>query len=395
MKVSPPILARTSVIGDGRWWERPTCFTHPQCRAFVTDLHAVVRELRILFPAEVCLQLARDGHTHHIIGLFYGAAWIDAVDEILQLGEDLTLCTGWHDNAKFVADLRKPEAYDAARFEVGVWAGLRRVGLVPTHERAVNKSVPRADFNVVDGGVRVAIELKSLSDPRRDRNVGALDSWLSLLATSTFSEAVGTIELEPGDALDALLDHDPDSFRAEFHDRFYDVLRRAVASAVAPGTVAIDGVGLLHVGPRDPTWTATVYGSWGVRGEDNSSLPHAAHRVLKRVAPACRQLAATEADLRCVVVWGSVAHLPCALIKDEIARVLAAGYQIVGLDYLVLLNSHLLGPGPGCTTEAAALMNLGRPDPRTMKWWLGVQSWGIHHRGTPPPSNRAMADEAR
>jgi hypothetical protein len=113
-----------------------------------------------MFPPEDCIELARQGHGERVYGLFLGSFWNDRVDELLQLGSDLTLCEGWRDQKKLVADLRNVDAYEAARFEVGIWAGLRRVSLVPEREPAENPATRRADFRVRDGAQRVAIEPK-------------------------------------------------------------------------------------------------------------------------------------------------------------------------------------------------------------------------------------------
>jgi hypothetical protein len=87
-------------VGDGRWWERPECFSHPQARQFVPDLDDVISELHNLFPAEVCIDLVQRGHGGRVIGLFLGDGWYDGVDKLLHLGSDLSHCAGWRGDHK-------------------------------------------------------------------------------------------------------------------------------------------------------------------------------------------------------------------------------------------------------------------------------------------------------
>lgn len=369
-------------IGDGEWWERVDCFSHPQCRAFVPDLDAVKEELRVLFPAEVCKTLIKRDQAAHVLPLFFGSGWMDHIDELLQLGSDLTLCTGWRHNFKLLADLRNPAAYAAARFEVGVWAGLRRVGLEPDHEVAPNRAQRRPDFMVVDEARRVAIELKSLGDPQRERNEGLLQSRLSFFASSLLSEAIGSVVLEPAEALDAMLDARVEESRELLDDRVWPAISAVLNGPIALGRVDVEELGTLVVGPRDPDWPANVMGSVDVKTELAWPQRRVAHRVLSKVAAAQRQLAATTADLRVVVVWGSFDHVPCNAICHEISRLVATGHQAGAVDFVGLLNSHRRRPGRGWTTEAALLaMREGLPPPASMTWPKGLTKWSRLHAG--------------
>lgn len=74
--VRPHIDEHLAFIGDGRWWERADCFSHPQAQQFVPDLGVVISELRHLFPAEVCIELVQRGHGAYVLGLFYGDGWL-------------------------------------------------------------------------------------------------------------------------------------------------------------------------------------------------------------------------------------------------------------------------------------------------------------------------------
>ena len=143
------------------------------------------------------------------------------------------------------------------------------------------------------------------------------------------------------------------------------------------GRHEIAGVGTLFVGPRDPSWPASqVCGAVGVAGEDEWTPEHAARRVLRRVASARHQVAATTADLRAVVVWGSLDHMPAGVITGEIAHRIAAGYDLGPIDYVALVNSHGRGRTPGWVTELAVLpVRTGLPEVAAMAWPRGLIAW--------------------
>lgn len=312
-------------------------------------------------------------------GLFVGGGWLDDVDEVLQLGRDLTDCPGWRNETKLVADLRNPAAYEPARFEVGAWAGLRRVGLTPAHEVAENRADPRADFVVSDGGRCFAIELKNLADPQRERNVGRLGSLLASFGPTLLAADIGRIDLNPCEELEDLFDMPVEQFALAL-DRLWPRVIDVLKPGLAIGRYDIEGVGSLVVRPRDPTWTENIAGHIGADVEDSSSLEGAARRVLRRVASARTQLAATNADLRAVVVWGGLDHMPCHVIGVEIRRQIAAGWVVHAADYIGLLNCHFRGPRPGWTTEGVLFaVREGLPPPDSMKWPTGLVAWSLLH----------------
>jgi hypothetical protein len=369
------------LVSDGRWWERPNCFGHPQAQQFVPDLDAAISELRNLFPAEVCIDLVQRGHGARMIGLFLGDGWYDGVDELLQLGSDLSHCAGWCDDHKLVADLRRVEFYEAARLEVGIWAGLRRVGLAPEREPANNRAAKRADFRVVDGTHRVAMELKSLADPQRARNAELLFSYLWRAAVTLWSETVGSIELEPSADLDALMYGTAEVFRRELDARIWPAIAARLRQHIDLGRHEIDGIGVIVVGPRDPTWGWNLAGRTGINNEDEWTVKNAARRVLRCVVSARHQLIATETDLRAAVVWGGFDHSPCRAVADEVAHQIRAGFDVGAVDYIGILNSHRRGPRPGWTTEAEVLRVCdGCPLPEAMTWPRALIAWNLLHR---------------
>lgn len=129
---------------------------------------------KILYPAEVVTKLAENDGAALIVGLFLGEGIAPGVEDLLLLGADLTLCDGWHKRSKLVAALRSMRGWSGARFEVGIHAGLRRVGLKPIVEPVADKASKAPDFVVPIDGRRVGLELKGIHDPDDERNRHAL-----------------------------------------------------------------------------------------------------------------------------------------------------------------------------------------------------------------------------
>jgi hypothetical protein len=381
-----PTLAQKAdilaLVGDGRWWTRCDCFCAPQVQAIVANLEDVIVELRELFSAEVCIELVRQDQGERVIGLFQGAGWNDLVDELVQLGSDLSCCPGWSNDATLVANLRQPDAYEAARFEVGVWAGLYRVGLAPEREPAQSRAAKRADFRVRDGRHRVAIELKSLSDPKRSRNLHELYSCLFQAVTASWPETIGSIELQPSAEIDALIDNDTEAFRREIAARIWPAIDAHFRQGLAIGRHEINGVGVIVVGPDGEAAGPNVGPRLSIRNVDEWTIERAAARVVGRVDEACRQLAATDADLRAVIVWGGLDHFPCGPVADQVVCRIAARLNTNGPDYIGIVNGHRRGPLSGWTTDAEVrVARDGRPSPETMAWPRALTAWGLLHRG--------------
>lgn len=364
-----------SLVGDGRWWERSNCFSHP-CATRVPNLHEVVAELRVLYPAEVCQRLARTSAARLVMGLFFGEYWYDGVEEILQLGSDLSWCKGWRANHKLLDQLRKADAYEPARFEVGVWAGLARTGLDPQHEVAENAAVRRPDFVLVDGGRRVTLELKSLSDANQTRNVRGLCHYLILLAGHLFSRDVGSISWEPSPMLEEWLR----GTVLSFEDRMTSRIEPAIASSLrrwgTPGRYEIEDLGTIVVEGPGALSGGRGSGSITIAADDEGGIEQAAGRILRCAVSAQRQLVDTPADCRVAVIWGSLDHAPCQAIAAEVARRIGAGYDLGALDYIAILNSTWRGRRPGRLTDAAFVaVKTGVPPLSEMTWPQGIEKW--------------------
>lgn len=378
-----------TLVGNGRWWERSNCFAHPWATR-VPNLDEVVAELRVLYPADVCQRLACTDAARLVMGLFFGEDWYDGVEEILQLGSDLSWCKGWRTNHQLLEHLRKADGYEPGRFEVGVWAGLARMGLDPHHEVAENAAVRRPDFVFVDGGHRVALELKSLSDPNRTRNVGVLHLCLILRAGALFSHEGRSISWEPSPLLEQWLQGTVQSFEEQMTSRIEPAIAASLRRWETAGRYEVEDLGTVVVeGPG--ALPGGVCGSITIAGDDEGSIEQAAGRVLRCAVNAQRQLVETPANLRVAVIWGGLDHAPCQAIAAEVARRIAAGYDLA-LDYIAILNSTWRGRRPGRLTEAAIVaVKEGVPPLSEMTWPQGIEKWQRGFPLSPPESSPQRA----
>jgi hypothetical protein len=371
-------------FGDCRWWDRPGAFSDPNCRRVVPDLDAAVSQLRALYDEVICRRLVDAGHGRMIFGLFGGFhSW---VDKMLQLGADLTLCDGWELRPKLVGHLRSPYNFNGSRFEVGVWAGLVRVGLAPRIEDASDPSKARADFVVAADGIDVALELKALADPASERNrLLVTDALGNLFVRTDGKELRGHITLKLSDEGRARLDdHTPEFVRVSL-PTFRRELLDAVSLFRPGGSVTLPTVGLLMADPATDGHSAgSSLDSFLVDPGEWADPVTRVQRALYRVKQAERQLSATAADLRVAVIWGSRDELPATQSADVAAMLVQdeqAVWEKIPVDWTVFLNGHRRDRRPGWTTEVA-LCRLPNArveiPPRVLH---GLTEWGVQCRG--------------
>jgi hypothetical protein len=329
-------------FGDGRWWDRPGAFSDPYCRTVVADLDATLGHLRQLYDDEACLRLVAAGHGRMVYGLFGGfTQW---VDRLLQLGADLALCDGWSAREKLAGSLRSPDGFDGARFEIGVWAGLRRVGLVPQVEPAVDLSRPRADFVVHDQGMDVALELKALSDSAFERNRYLVSHVLGNMFIRVDGQGLrGNITLKLSDEAVALL-YEHEDFYERHLPRFDAELVAALPHARSGTATALPTIGTLiakHGEAGDPP--GSIVGGYQIDAGEESDPVSRVRRALHRVKQSERQLSATPADLRAVVIYGSMDELPAAWSAEAAGHLVGADratWDPIPVDWIVFLNGH-------------------------------------------------------
>jgi hypothetical protein len=370
--------------GDYRWWARPDAFRDPFCLKVVPDLDAALRELQRLYDDGWCRHLVDAGFGRMVVGLFGGFTY--RVDMLLQLGADLTLCEGWATRPKLVGDLRSPDGFDGARFEVGVWAGLRRVGLAPRVEEVADKSMRRADFVVSDAGLDVAIELKTLAEPAFERNRLLVANVLGNLFVPIMHDGlVGDVTLKVSDKARAML-HDHERFYDHHLSRFESELVAALPR-IRPGTTTqLPTIGTVTNEPcPDGEPPGSVVGGYLVDpGEEADPAQNVMRALLRVKQRSQKQLTATSADLRVAVIYGSKDELP-ALWSADLARVLVerdkATWERIAVDWIVFLNGHRRGPTGRWTTEVEVcrLPNAQREIPAQVI--RGLTQWGEMWRG--------------
>lgn len=369
---------------DFRWWVRTDAFTDPFCRKAVLDLEKSLAQLRLLYDDETCRDLVTRGYGRMIIGLFGG--FTQRVDMLLQLGADLALCEGWSSRPKLVGDLRSPSGFDGVRLEVGVEAGLRRVGLGPRVEEVADKSLRRADIVVADDGMDVALELKTLADPAFDRNHLIVSNLLGDLFVPVVEDGlVGDVTLKlSDDAREWLCDHD--QFYKRHLPRFEAELLAALPQ-IRPGTTTqLPTIGTVTNEPGpDGDPPGSIVGGYLVDPGVESDPVHSVVRALLRVKQrAQRQLTATRADLRVAVIWGSRDALP-AEWSAEVCRLLVERdrptWEAIPIDWVVFLNGHRRGPTGYWTTELATCRLPNAKQEIPARVLRGLTEWGEMWRG--------------
>jgi hypothetical protein len=308
----------------------------------------------------------RAGHARLVYGLRGGVrSW---VDEKLQLGADLACCPGWRERSKLVGDLRSPRGYPRTRPEVGIWAGLRRVGLDPRVEQADTPRAKRADWLVPCDGLNVAIELKTLSDPTYERNQTEL--WFVLAATIE-AERHGcpplAVTLRVSGLIESLMGRDHVQFCLQDLPAIREEIRLA-SEHIQPGAlVALPTSGELVVQPS--TEGTSSYRIEAGETDIGRLVGRAAHKV-HEAAP---QLAATRADLRVAVVLGSREWLP-SYLAPHVARHAREQFPDDEVDWVVVVNEGQLNDGTWLTDAVQASRRQARLIPDQVL--QGLVEWG-------------------
>lgn len=372
-------------FGDFKWWERADAFSHPQAAAFVLNLPGALSALRSLYDAKTCATLAGSGQGRMVFGLFQGHGWMDSVDEVLQLGADLALCAGWETSPRLVAALRSADSFDGARFEVGLWAGFVRRGLLPEVERAARVSDPRPDFVVEAEGIRVALELKTLSDPAFVSNVAAIEDALEHLVTRLPAGWRGQVTLDLSQTVRACLKEGHDKFVREHLPQVERELSSAFATIHHNESVDLPTAGHLVLAYPACLAGESFASSTLVVAGDEPDARRLTTRALGVVREASKQVSAVTVDLRIAVVWGSRHTLPADIAArnaEVVVRERADDWAATNLDWIVFVNCHTLGMSGLCEVDASTCAVPGserRAIPTAVL--EAMQSWGPRYRG--------------
>lgn len=332
-------------FGDFCWWTRDDVFSNPQCAELVPSVPIAIEELRKLYDAQSIRKMVLNGASSLVAGLFLGGGFAQAVDDLLQLGTDLHLCNGWELRPKFVGALRSIRGWDGARFEAGVNAGLVRTGLAPIIEPAASKADLAPDFLVHASSMRIAIELKGISDPDFERNNRATGDALGDLLWGRNHAWRGDVTLDLSEEAVDRLEMQHESFVRNELPSIRDELQATLSTARLNTSTALPTLGTLVIA-YPPAWAGESYmGGCSVlpAGVEPS---HLLARALRTARQCSKQLGAVAADLRIAVLWGSRRTLHAASAARAAEETIAAEperWEGVALDWIVFFNAHMLG----------------------------------------------------
>lgn len=396
-------MSDTTPSFDGDW--SPThpawlaAFTEP-CSRLHVDPRAAARELSTLYPPEVCRDLARTPEGHALIAPLFadGRAFHmnPAVGGMVLLGHDLAACPGWGVKTGLVAMLRDPKAWHNARLEVGIWAGLTRVGLENRYEESEGRSEPTPDHTFRDGGLTVRLETKALDESRIHRNVATLNNTISIRNSLPGASVDPRAWFGPGDGsawpthvlrvrptadlVQRIGDTDPTAFLVFARDlraRVEEWYRRHLAEIARPpfgGT--IEGLGDLLVEPMPADRPGGLLEV--VLEHDDRGLVYEVARALRLARASRPQLIERPADVRIVLVWVSATWAPVQhAIRAAAERVMRDPGPYLGLDYLLLMNTRKYFGSEQETTVAVAQLPSARHDIRRLRFLDGLTRWRL------------------
>ncbi|WP_140855649.1 hypothetical protein [Myxococcus xanthus] len=207
------------------------------------------RALVRVYPPEVCRELLlKRWYGWIVYPLFQGHLPFSVVPR-LRLGLDLDTVQPWRD-AELLRRLRNRETYNAAAFEVSVWANLLRGGC-EVHRAPPGQRKKVADFAVVFDRRRYVIELKDLEHSDLDVLAGEVQELFHLGGRVSPAPSRAVV-LHPSKSFrDTCLSdegrtrirEDIDGVASAFHTR----LREINAGGFVPGLYAVEPYGHIEV----------------------------------------------------------------------------------------------------------------------------------------------------
>jgi len=319
--------------------------------------------------------------------LFMPNAWTPWLVTLLLLGDDLGDCPGWELQRKLIRRLQLWEEHDQARFEVGLWAGMRRAG-VPV-ERVPEEVERTADFILEEGGTRVALEAKVIQSSLYAQNlqtlyraIGHLDLDRPIVVNPAPDPPPHTMRFSPSPAVHAAMRSSAsDAFEGAFGWRLRQFLNawyaERGATLIFNGRHEVPGLGSFEIlEPPDPR-------SWGteVVEREPPTVIDEARRVLARAKDARGQvLAHGDVQVRAAVLWVSGWKLPAEPASSVLARLTALDpHEFEGLDWIVLLNAHRVN-SLACQVDLGARRistSKSAIDITGMRWYDGLRRWRL------------------
>jgi hypothetical protein len=355
----------------------PSPFDDRRFDALGIDRASALAELADVFTPDDVRKLVEAGHAWLVYGLF-GGLFMQVEDKLL-LGADLVLCMGWRDQKQFVGGLRSASGHHERRIEAGVWAGLRRVGCDPSVELANNRSDKRADFVVDHDGLRIAIELKTRSDPAFERICRELTYLLA--STISFGKGFdwrGDVDLKlSGEAHRWLARPSAPRFVADHWKTFEKELKDNVGDVRHGVEIVLPSIGTLVV--RKPAFDDGTLGSYRLDGVDHLDAKRLAELAVHKVREAAEQLAATSADLRVAVVHGSAEVFDADRIVHALPAALAMQRDdliVRNVDWVVMINCEGVSPSEPWLRRVAVLPMPSAKRDLPARVVHGLVAWG-------------------
>lgn len=191
---------------DPRWWLRSSSYQDPRLVVCGIPLPEIVEHLRLVYTESVCQQMVLDGLWAPLLGLFTAASWSTWFGIMLALGVDLHRL-GAERLGPYGARLHTGEHWWGARLEIGVEAGLRRIGHDPRRPDLPSHT-KQWDFSDEQDGAPLLFECKALSPGDGDGNFDLVEQRFQNLGAVFQHEH----------RVDALLCFSPSMLR-EIHER--------------------------------------------------------------------------------------------------------------------------------------------------------------------------------
>ncbi len=246
------------------------------------ELRAAVGALARLYPPDFCRKQLRRSWDALLVAELFHQGSIFGVLPLIAVGLDLVTVEPWHDT-ELLAQLRDVEKFEAAAFELRVWAAIRRAGIAVIRQPADNVG-QKADFKIWMGRGLYFLEVKLLENSDHDRRASRLNRKILFALMSGTTDGVGLSARASPDVL-RLLPREWTNIEEAIARAFSSAARRCSKSGAA--SFAVEGYGWIDVIPGAPFSAAADYIT--LKGEERDCI-----RALRSLRKAHRQLGAGE-----------------------------------------------------------------------------------------------------
>lgn len=374
-------------IDDPRWWRRSPSYQDPRLIVSGIPLPEIVEHLRLVYTESVCQQMVIDGMWAPLLGLFTAASWIEWFGIMLALGVDLHQL-GPERLAPYGARLRTGEQWWGARLEVGVEAGLRRIGHDPRRPD-LPSDAKQWDFSDEQDGVPLLFECKALSPGDGDGNFDLVEQrFQNLGAVFQHEHRVDALLCFSPSMLREIRERRPQIFYECVLPEFTEELTRLLANATIDGNPRRVGrFGNLTLVPCERN--DGFLGQWQTCGYE--SLPiHRLRRLMNTFGDATDNFTGAPTGVqRVAVVWTGKEYLSPSGVAPFIEGNVGRAFRVrktslkldrrrLGFDRAVLMGSHRPFDSPGWLTDSATF-DVDRGFPTLPTVLVGaLSSWSYH-----------------